>query len=458
MERQPNVLIILTDQQSRWTLSCYGGNEIHTPNIDSIGEEGAILTNFFTPSAVCTPSRGCFITGRYPHQNGAYTNDVPLNEDEITLAHILRNENYKTGYIGKWHLNGREYPGWMTADTSMGFDDCEHMFNCGHYKNVVEQTHGKPIFNFDIGSGRYMTDWITDKSLDFIERNKDDKFLLMVSIPDPHTPYNVREPYDKMFDPKDVTIPDTFNEEKLPDWAEDDEWGREQLFSINIKDREEKFKHYKSQYLGEVKCIDDNVGRILEYLKVKNILDDTIVIFTTDHGDYMGEHGLLYKNNLYESVYRIPFLIRWPEKIIKETKVKEYITVVDFQQTILGLMDIPPSGREQGRNASELIKGNKIPWENKVYIHPNEVPRAGIITEEYELAYVGRGFNKEPNHQYKEHILFDRINDKQQTNNLYGKKEYESIVSELTNKIINHHKKLGTNTDVLPKILRNESL
>ncbi len=456
MKNSPNVLIIQTDQQSRWTLSCYGENEVLTPNIDSIAHEGARLQNFYTPSAVCTPSRGCFITGRYPHCNGAFRNGVPLNRDEVTLAHILKDKGYKTGYIGKWHLNGEDYPGWLNKEDSMGFDDCRYMFNCSHHKNVKEVKNGNPVFNFNIGKDEYMTDWLTDKCIDFINDNKDDDFFMMLSIPDPHTPFTVRAPYDTMYNPEKVRIPVSFNQEHIPDWAEYDEWGRNNDFPFNMKNREKLFRQYKSQYLGEVKCIDDNVGRILARLKELDIIDETIIVFTTDHGEYMGEHGMLYKNNLYESAYGIPFLIRWPKKVEKGLSIDETITVVDFQQTILGLMEYPPSGREQGRDASKLLMGEKVPWINEMYIHPNDVPRTGIITREFELAYVGKGWNRDT--EFKDHILFDRIKDPHQLNNLYDNPEYKDIVKQLTEKIAEHHRNLRTDPKVLPSTLFHKSV
>jgi arylsulfatase A-like enzyme len=129
---KPNLLIIHTDQQSWWTLGCYGGTAVDTPNIDRLAADGALYSNFFTNSGVCTPSRGCFMIGRYPHSNGAYTNNVTLNRDEITFAEVLKRNGYRTGYAGKWHLDGTPRPGWVHPHRAMGFEDARFMFNRGH--------------------------------------------------------------------------------------------------------------------------------------------------------------------------------------------------------------------------------------------------------------------------------------------------------------------------------------
>lgn len=457
MSAKPNVLIIQTDQQSLWTLGCYGGTLIDTPNIDRLAKEGAMLTNFFTNSAVCTPSRGCFVTGRYPHCNGAFRNDMPLHAEEKTFAHVLRDNGYNTGYAGKWHLNGPDSPGWMTPDMSMGFEDCRYMFNSGHFKEAIEHIDCPPELSRKLGNDTtYMTDWLADKTVEFLEQSAElnKPFLYMVSIPDPHQPYAVRAPYDTMFRPEDMPIPSTFYEENLPDWAEWDEWGRQACFPIAMEDRERKLQSIKAQYCGMVKCIDDNVGKILASLQENGLSDNTIVVFTTDHGEYMGEHGLMSKNNLYESAYRIPFLIRWSGNIAEGAVIDSFLTTVDFQQTLLGLIGLSPCGREQGRDASPLLRGLTIPWENEAYIHPNDVPRTGIFTPRFELAYVGLGWNLFE--EFQDHILYDRINDPEQTRNLFLEPDYQPVVKELTARIIRHHKDIGTDLSLLPSVLVNQ--
>ena len=209
--KRPNLLIIHTDQLSSWAISAYarkltqtpnyGKVLVETPHIDSLAKEGAILYNFFTNSAVCTPSRGCLLAGRYPHVHGAYKNNIEMNRDEVTIAHILHRHGYDTGYAGKWHLDGEPKPGWVEPARSMGFADCRFMFNRGHWKKVVEQPEGNPEVSpyKVIGDKKtYTTDWLTDKTIAFIKRPRSRPFLYLVCLPDPQKPFTVREPYKTM--------------------------------------------------------------------------------------------------------------------------------------------------------------------------------------------------------------------------------------------------------------------
>ena len=431
-QSQPNLLVIHTDQQSWWTLGVYGGSLIKTPNIDRIGREGAILKNFFTNSAVCTPSRGCFLTGRYPHAHGAYTNNISLNRDEITFAQVLQENGYDTGYSGKWHLDGKRRPGWVHEDRGMGFADNYYMFNRGHWKKIEDSSMGDTqptVYNYKVigDEKNYTTDWLTDKVIEYVKRPRTRPFCYMTSLPDPHGPVWVRPPYDTMFKADDMPLPTTLNNENVPSWIKTAQ--QNSPFGPSKSNVEEKLREFLALYCGEVKLIDDSVGRIIDCLEQQGILDNTIIVFTSDHGEYAGEHGLHGKNHLYETAYRIPMLIRWPEKIAPGTVIKHIVSTVDFQPSILNLMGISPCGREQGRDVSPLMRGEGIEWQNEAFIHHSSLERAGIFTDDFELAYVK---DAEP-------ILFNRRNDSDQVNNLFGDPNYKQAVAELTRRIIEHH-------------------
>lgn len=447
---QKNVLIIYTDQLRRDVLGCYGGHEVLTPHIDSIAEEGLALDEFYTPSAVCTPSRGCFMTGRYPHANGAYRNGVPVGMQEHGFAEAFRLAGYQTGYIGKWHLADHKESGDLLGEYNpLGFEDWKDKVEFGHCKSVIRTQDGiRP--ERCVGDERtYTTDWLADEAVSFMEqRQKEKPFLLMVSIPDPHQPHEVRAPYDTMFDPKRMEIPESFYDREIPDWAERDTWGRNHYFPLGIFEREGHLARLKAQYLGSVKCIDDNVGKMLYYLKINGLWDNTIVIFTTDHGEYMGDHGLLEKNNLYESVYHLPLVMHLPCKAETGVRSSTYLDVVDFGVTLSGLAGIDYPFAVHGTDKSEDLLKGEAHYQRELYIHPSDVPRAGILTEDYELAYVGRGNTGEIFH---DHVLFDMKKDPLQRRNLYQEEEYQAVVEELTRKMKEHHKKYRTPKRFLPR-------
>jgi arylsulfatase A-like enzyme len=422
-DTRPNLLVIHTDQQSQWTVSAYGKRIVETPHIDSLAKDGALLHNFFTNSAVCTPSRGCFLTGRYPHAHGAYKNNIPMNRDEQTFASVLRDAGYDTGYAGKWHLDGEPKPGWVGSSRAMGFTDSRYMFNRGHYKQVTEEpgAYTPTVYLYGVMGDEetFTTDWLAEKTNDFLRRDRNRPFCFMVSIPDPHTPFTVRKPYDTQYNPADMPIPSTLKQKDLPRWAKRDK---------KIKD-EAWLQKQLAQYCGEVKCIDDSVGRMLDCLRETGQLDNTIVVFTTDHGEYMGEHGLMHKNQIYETAYRLPFLIRWPEKIKSGTVVRNVVSTVDFQPTILNLMGVKPCGREQGYDASPLLRSERHNWDDVSWLHHSSLDRAGVFTPDYELAYV----------QNNDAVLFDRKNDPDQVRNLFNDAGHQKVIKELTARIVEHN-------------------
>ncbi len=428
------MLVIYTDEHSSWTLGAYGGKLIGTPNIDRIGREGAIFHNYFVNSAVCTPSRGCIITGRYPHAHGAYRNNVELNRDEITLAECFRRAGYETGFAGKWRLDGEAWPGWIAPERSMGFDDCKWMFNRGHWKRVVEKPGAKPEIAYEIDApGEYFTDWITDKCIEFLGRGREKPFFYYLSIPDPHTHFTVRAPYDAMFKPEEMPVPSTLYEKDLPDWAErsrQELLQREKVDSWDDPRREEILRDRLTQYCGMVKCIDDNVGRIITALEAHGQLDDTLIVFTSDHGNYLGEHGLYFKNEIYETAHRVAMLMRLPGTIPAGTEIADCVASVDVQPTLLELCGVEPSGREQGLSFARLAQGLKEPARPKeAWLHHASFQRAGVFTPEWQLALVNGG----------DSILFDRVNDPEQTRNLFADPNRQETVRDLVAALIEHH-------------------
>lgn len=368
-QQEPNLLVIHTDEHSFRTLGCYRdilpeeqafmwgpGVEVTTPNIDRLAHEGALCDRYYASSPVCTPSRASMVTGMYPQLTGAPKNGLHLDKSMITFAQVLKDKGYATSYVGKWHLEGNEKYVYGNL-RKFGFDDNRYMFTGGHapYYSVTEDT----IIALSVGeyerasdedkeSVHFVTDFLTDISLEILERDKDKPFCLMLSIPDPHTPDYARPPYQDMYNDLDVKPPRTFGPELA---VQRPSWGRGRSGDKN--DPTEFNPGALKQYFGMVKCIDDNVGRLLSFLENNKLAENTIVVFTADHGDMFYEHNRRNKGVPYEASAKIPFLIRWPDKIKEGKIIHTAYTNVDFMPTILGLMNVKHDLVMHGTDTSE---------------------------------------------------------------------------------------------------------
>lgn len=390
--RRPNLLIIHTDQQNFRTLGCYRallpkeqafvwgeGIAVETPHLDSIAKNGALCDRFYCSTPQCTPSRASFVSGRFPQNTGAPHNGLPMNDDIITFAEVLRRNGYATGYAGKWHLDGDVSPGW-TPKRKFGFEDNTYMFNSGHWKQIKDTPSGPQIVE---GSRRalasadaksFTTDYLADKTVGFIEAHKAQPFCFMVSIPDPHTPRSVRAPYNTMFAQMKFQRPFSATERgiDLPACAA----------TLNTP-------HLESMgaYFGMVKCIDDNVGKILGALRAAGVAEHTIVVFTSDHGDMCGEHGRVFKGIPLEASARIPFLISYSGVIKPGLVIHEALATADFKPTILALMGMVNAGGDEGRDASALFRTGKTSadWENVVFSRSHADGWLMAVTSRHKL-------------------------------------------------------------------------
>ncbi|NND97382.1 MAG: sulfatase [Pirellulaceae bacterium] len=367
---KPNLLVIVTDEHNFRTLGCYreqlpkeqaemwGPDAIvETPHIDRLAHEGVLCTRAYATAPVCTPSRAAMITGRYPHNTGAPQNDMKLRDDIPTLAKLLNANAYQTGFVGKWHLGGKGKPEWAPK-VDGGFKYKTAMFNRGHWKKfensddgprvAAKNNQGEPAYGVDGADEKsFATDFLTDHTIQFINQCKDQPFLAVVSYPDPHGPNTVREPYDRMFDDLRFLAPRTYGRDDVPSpgWL----GGKAKKHAIFRGEQ-------MSKYFGMVKCIDDNVGRLLAMLEEKQMLDSTIVLLTSDHGDLCYEHDRLNKGNPYEGSARVPMLIRYPSRLNSGVIYGDPMGTVDITPTLLGLAGIKNSTQFEGRDLSELLK------------------------------------------------------------------------------------------------------
>lgn len=303
--------MILTDQHNIRTLDCYrdilerqqastwgDGVVVETPNIDRLAAEGALFTNFYTATPLCGPSRASFMSGLYPQKTGVIKNDSAMNDDVVTFAQVLKKLGYLTGYFGKWHLNGEDKPGWnYNSSRDFGFTNTTYQWNRGHWKyldmvngTMKEYTHDENKLFEGREDKHFTTDYLFDRSIEFMEKAtaSNESFAYVLSIPDPHSPFKVRAPYDTMYTDWHFDLP--FSTKTLvrknpaaPVWNSyiPDHW------NVSLVDAEQHLKEYEesryfqnalTQYFGMVKCIDDNVGKLLRHLTDAGIDKKTIIV------------------------------------------------------------------------------------------------------------------------------------------------------------------------------------
>ena len=405
---KPNLLVIHTDEHNFRTLGCYREHlpkeqafiwgkdvKVDTPHIDSLAHEGAIFTKFYAASPVCTPSRASFVSGLYPQATGAPSNNLPMKANVVTFAEVLRRRGYATAYVGKWHLDGKAKPG-FAPKRKFGFTDNRFMFNRGHWKVFKNRKDGQKAdgrfdpkvgyFSYSIKGATkqtFATDFLTDRTLEILKRDKDKPFCVMLSLPDPHGPNSVRAPYDTMYSKLIFRKPPSMSAilakpSRAPKW--------------NVQPGKNKVKRINqaamARYFGMVKCIDDNVGRLLKFLKDNKLDKKTIVVLSSDHGDLMCEHCRLNKGLPYETSAGIPFLLRYPDKVKPGKVIHTAHTTVDFTPTILSLMgfekQIPPC---HGKNASaDLLSPKKTVDEDRiVYLRQSGGRWVAAVDHRYKL-------------------------------------------------------------------------
>ncbi len=405
---QPNLVIVMTDEHNFRTLGCYRdqlaedqafvwgkGVKVDTPHLDALAAEGALLTNFYVSSPVCSPSRAAFLTGLMPHLTGTPTNDRPMHDHMVTFAEVLGSKGYSTGYFGKWHLAGIGKPQWA-PERKFGWQDNRYMFNRGHYKKLKDTDDGPrvdakigrngiPAYDLNQADEKsYTTDFLMDRSLDFIHENEDQPFCVMLSIPDPHGPNRVRDPYWDKYRPMKFQAPKTMSKkvDEAPVWSR--VTGNNYISNLALN------QNQMAAIFGMVECIDDNMGKLSRELKRLNLASNTIVVFTSDHGDLMGEHRRHNKGVPYETSAKVAFLLKHPKQVRAGKVIHSVMTSVDFAPTILSLMGIEnglPMGQGKDfshhfQNGNMNIHGEQIAYIRAITLHPAWV---AAVTEGYKL-------------------------------------------------------------------------
>lgn len=334
--KRPNVLFLMPDQLRAQALGYMGNREVRTPQIDRLASQSIVFPNTFANTPVCCPARANILTGKYSHRNGMVANDLRLRESEITLAEVLRDAGYRTAFIGKWHLDGgKRLPGYIPpGPRRQGFEfwaanECSHThFDTQYFRDSPEPI---PIRKFEAEA------W-TDIGIGFLREMKKDgrPFFLSIQMGPPHDPYKAPPEYAKLYDPAKLTM--------RPNWQKGPGVpGPEQI----------------AEYYAMITVVDDQVGRLVRALEEFGLADDTIVLFSSDHGDMLGSQGRRLKRKPWEESIGIPGILRYPRQSRAPRRTDCLFTQVDFAPTLLGLCGISVPREMQGADLSSVVLGRK---------------------------------------------------------------------------------------------------
>lgn len=473
---RPNILFIMADDHALRAISAYDKAYNLTPNIDRIAKGGIVFENSFVTNSICAPSRATMLTGKFTHINGKTDNVTRFDSTQWTFPQALQQAGYQTALIGKWHL--RSQP--------VSFDHWEILNGQGHYYS--------PVFITPEGRKReegYVTDLTTDKAIDWLDeqRDKEKPFCMLLHHKAPHRTWMPDTTDLYLYEDVNFPVPETYF-----DTYENRTAAREQVMSIiedmdvvydlkmldkegelktkyrnafqrqydrmneaqrkvwdakydlliddfkekNYEGRELalwKYHRYMEDYLATINSVDRNVGRVLDYLEEKGLADNTIIVYTSDQGFYLGEHGWFDKRFMYEESFKTPLLMKLPKRFQKtEGKIEALVQNIDYAPTLLHYAGAETPPEVQGRSMHKILNGTETDWRESVYYHYYEYPNEhmvkrhyGIRTDRYKLIHFYNDIDKWE--------LYDLKNDPEEMNNLYDSPSYQETITGLKSQL-----------------------
>jgi arylsulfatase A-like enzyme len=444
---RPNILFIMSDDHASHAMSCYGSRINTTPNLDRIAANGMRFDNCFCTNSICTPSRASILTGTYNHVNDVTTLAATLDGRQITYPQLLRQAGYQTAIFGKWHLGHGGH-----ADPT-GFDHWCVLPGQGLYHDPVM---------YDMGTEKtfpgYATDVITDLSLQWLEsRDQSKPFCLMVHHKAPHRPWEPDDAHARLYEGTEIPYPDTFDDDysdrasaaaaaRMRIDRDLNERDVKQPVPEGLSPEEEKrwkYQRYIKDYLRCIASVDDNVGRLLDYVERAGLAENTVVIYTSDQGFFLGDHGWYDKRFMYEESLRMPFVIQYPAEISPGSINADIVLNVDFAQTFLDFADVQAPATMQGRSFRPLLGGRRpADWQTSMYYrywmhkaHHNVYAHYGVRTADYKLIYYYNDALGQPgaiDESYEpEWELFDLRKDPRELHSVYHDPLYAEVVREL---------------------------
>jgi arylsulfatase A-like enzyme len=457
--RQPNILFLFADDLTCQAISAYGEKRrlLETPNMDRIAREGMRFDRCLVTNSICGPSRATILTGKYSHLNGFYNNsNCRFDGSQQTFPKLMQAAGYQTAIIGKWHLQSQP----------TGFDHWQILPGQGIYYNppMIENGERKKLTG-------YTTDLIGDLSIEWLKnRDKSKPFMLMSQHKAPHREWapaprhlgwdgdrDYPEPktlfddfagrskavgdhdmgLERTFSDRDAKLvpPPYLNEQQLQAWNAYYEPRNKAFREANLKGKDLvhwRYNRYMHDYLGCVKAVDENIGRLLEFLEQEGLADDTIVVCTSDQGFFLGEHGWFDKRWIFEESLRTPLVVRWPKATKSASVCNKIVSLIDFAPTFLDAAGVDVPADMQGRSLLPILRGETpADWRTSLYYHyyeypvPHRVrPHYGVITDRFKLV-----------HYYKPDVddweLLDREKDPLEVKNFYNDPAYAETVKEL---------------------------
>lgn len=467
-QNPPNIIFIFTDDHALQAISAYGSIINQTPNIDRLANEGMLFRHAMVTNSICAPSRAVILTGMHSHHNGVLDNRLPFDSTQVTFPKLLQQQGYQTAMIGKWHLKSQP----------TGFDYWKVLPGQGNYYN--------PDFLTENGRERiegYVTDIVTDLSLEWLKNRDSDKpFLLMSQHKAPHREWSPGPSHLTTYDGEDIPEPETLFDDyqnrssaasmqemtikdhmylgydnkiwQLTDSTKDT-WSDRAVFNLlnrmtpeqraqweaayNPKNEdfieadlegEElvrwKYQRYIKDYLRCIASVDDNIGRLLDYLDESGLAENTIVIYSSDQGFYLGEHGWYDKRWMYEESLHMPLIVRWPGVVAPGSENTDLVQNLDFAETFLDIAGASIPDQMQGKSLAPLLQGQTPDdWRKSIYYHYHEYPGAHSVQKHYGI----RNDRYKLIHYYEldEWELFDMQEDPMEMRSVYGDPGYQGI-------------------------------
>ena len=457
-EDRPNILFIFTDDHAYQAIGAYGSNRNATPNMDRLAEQGMRFTNCCVTNSICGPSRAVIQTGKYSHLNGFIDNNSRFDNTQQTFPKLLQKAGYQTAVVGKWHL----------VSEVTGFDYSEVLIDQGPYYNPPMIRNGERVEH----TGR-TTEIITELSLEWLKnRDKSKPFLLMTQHKAPHREWDPYPeyyeqykdrvfPYPETFDDdyanrgraaleQDMTIAETLNhrdlkldvpgvwnrmtDEQKSEWHAMFDVRKEEFEKVKddpIALKKWKYQCYMKDYMSVIASVDDNIGKMMKFLEENGLADNTVVVYASDQGFYLGEHGWFDKRFMYNESFKTPLIVRWPGSVKPGSVNNAIVSNVDFAETFLDMAKAPIPADMQGRSLVPILKGEKpANWRTSLYYHYYEYPAVHMV-KKHEGIYDGRYKLIHYYDDIDEWELFDLQTDPNELRNVYSEEKYKAEINRL---------------------------